>query len=258
MSLVLKIKKAYARKKQNSFMSGDTMVEVMFGITTFSLISILAATIMNLGISTAQANLEQTMARELINSQAEAIRYIHEAYIAEHNNLNEDEGYNKLWKEITFSGNSTLLSATPLSLQVNNCGERYSDVSTVGSIFRTSSFIINTRSINPDDITSSVFQTNGMNASVFKQASLQPRLIFANATGDSNEDDNISERGKYTKLTSAEGIWVTPAASGSTSAVNGQPEFYDFYIQTCWYAPGQSHTSTLGTVIRLYNPDFVK
>ncbi len=229
------------------------MVEVMFGIATFSLISILAATIMNLGISTSQANLEQTMARELINAQAEAIRYIHDAYITERKNPTGNQEYYELWQKIS----KTASSAFPL--QVSNCAERYNGVNS-GSIFTSNSFIINTRNIDPQNPEKTVFSTSA-NTGVFKQSSLQPRLIYE-VNSATTDEVNISETvdpsnpsKHYTSLKTAEGIWVTAVASGE--AIDGKPEFYDYYIQTCWNGPNQSYPTTIGTVIRLYNPDFV-
>lgn len=40
-------------------------------------------------------------------------------------------------------------------------------------------------------------------------------------------------------------IWVT---------VDEKDKYYDFYINTCWYAPGSSIGTTLNTVIRLAKP----
>ena len=247
------------RLKSLSLKRGDTMIEVMFGIATFSLVSILSIAIMNLGISTAQTNLEQTMARDLINAQAEAIRYIHDSYITERKNLTSGQEFGALWNRLKDQNNSS--SSAILSLQTNNCSERYASSGT-GSIFDGyKSFIINTRKIDADNPAQTIYSTV-TDSGIFKIASLQPRLIFT-VNGATTDDANISERSndatntdiEYTALKSAEGIWVTSVASEST--IDGKPEFYDYHIQTCWNAPGQLAPSTIGTIIRLYNPELI-
>ena len=238
--------------------SGDTMIEVMFGIATFSLVSILAITIMNLGISTAETNLEQTMARDLISAQAEAIRYIHDSYITERKNLTSNQEFGDLWNRLKAQHNSS--SSAILSLQPNRCADRYAD-SGSESIFSAKSFIINTRKIDASDPQKTIYSTI-TDSAIFKLASLQPRLIFAVESG-TTDDTNISESSndvtatgkEYTSLKSAEGIWVTSVASEST--IDGKPEYYDYHIQTCWNAPGQNAPSTIGTIIRLYNPELI-
>ena len=62
----------------------------------------------------------------------------------------------------------------------------------------------------------------------------------------------------------AEGIWIiavrdkTDSANSSANKNNVIPEFYDFHIRTCWTAPGRARPSTIGTIIRLYNPELVE
>lgn len=42
----------------------------------------------------------------------------------------------------------------------------------------------------------------------------------------------------------AYGMWVVPVSAGTNA--------YDMYIYACWYAPGDSEPTTLGTIVRLY------
>lgn len=246
-------------RKTMSFNRGDTMIEVMFGIATFSLVSILSVAIMNLGISTAESNLEQTMARDLVNAQAEAIRYIHDSYLTERKNLTSGQEFGKLWKRLKEQNNNS--SSAILSLQTNTCSKRYADTGSESIFSGYKSFVINTRKIDADYPEQTIYSTN-TDKGIFKQASLQPRLIFTVNSG-TTDDANISESSndafgsgvEYTSLRSAEGIWVTSVAS--ESKIDGKPEFYDYHIQTCWNAPGQSVPTTIGTIIRLYNPELV-
>src|SRR5690349_17320208 len=61
---------------------GDTIVEVLFAVTVFAMVAVGSMAIMNQGIASAQRSLEITLVRQQIDAQAEAIRYIHKAYVA--------------------------------------------------------------------------------------------------------------------------------------------------------------------------------
>jgi type II secretory pathway pseudopilin PulG len=61
---------------------GDTIIEVLFAVTVFAMVAVGAMTIMNQGTATAQRSLEVTLVRQQIDAQAEAIRYIHQAYVS--------------------------------------------------------------------------------------------------------------------------------------------------------------------------------
>jgi type II secretory pathway pseudopilin PulG len=58
---------------------GDTIIEVILGITVFSLVSVGAITIMNQGSNAAQRALEITHVRQEVDAQAEAIRAAQQA-----------------------------------------------------------------------------------------------------------------------------------------------------------------------------------
>jgi hypothetical protein len=45
---------------------------------------------------------------------------------------------------------------------------------------------------------------------------------------------------------------------GGSTAAKTASAYFDFYIRSCWYAPGANTPSTISTVIRLHNPDVVK
>ena len=70
-------------RKDSTKKHGDTIIEVTLSITIFSLIAVLSLNLMNNGVSNAQRTLEITMARNEIDAQAEALRYIHSSYVAE-------------------------------------------------------------------------------------------------------------------------------------------------------------------------------
>lgn len=61
--------------------AGDTIIEVLFAVSIFSLVAVGAISIMNQGINTAQRALEITQVRQQIDAQAEALRFAHHTYI---------------------------------------------------------------------------------------------------------------------------------------------------------------------------------
>lgn len=60
---------------------GDTIIEVMLAITIFAMLAVGVLTLMNRGISSAQDALETTLVRQQIDGQAEALRFLHQAYM---------------------------------------------------------------------------------------------------------------------------------------------------------------------------------
>lgn len=57
---------------------GDTLVEVLLGVTIFSLVAVIALETMNRGMAIAQYSLETTLVRQQVDAQAEMIRYAHD------------------------------------------------------------------------------------------------------------------------------------------------------------------------------------
>ena len=57
-------------------MRGDTIIEVLLGITIFSMVAVGAMAVMNRGAAIAQQSLEITLARQQVDVQAEMLRYI--------------------------------------------------------------------------------------------------------------------------------------------------------------------------------------
>lgn len=63
---------------------GDTIIEVLFAITIFSLVAVGGLSIMNQGLGMAQRALEIGLVRQQIDSQADALRYLNHAYVADY------------------------------------------------------------------------------------------------------------------------------------------------------------------------------
>jgi len=136
---------------------GDTIIEVMMAIAVFAIISVITIDLMNDGINSAQRTLEMTMARNEIDGQAEALRYIHQSYVAERQ-LSEDESqYRKLWN--TLRGeyaiqpkqleDTTTHTKVPFDINsLKSCDQAYDN--TLGMVRNFNAFVLNTRLILPD------------------------------------------------------------------------------------------------------------
>jgi type II secretory pathway pseudopilin PulG len=61
--------------------AGDTLIEVLFAVTVFSLIVVTSLSLMNQGVSAAQRSLEITTVRQQMDGQVETLRFLHEAYV---------------------------------------------------------------------------------------------------------------------------------------------------------------------------------
>lgn len=68
--------------------AGDTIVEVLFAISIFSLVAVGALSIMNKGTAIAQNAIEATMVRQQIDAQVETLRFLNASYLASYNSFN--------------------------------------------------------------------------------------------------------------------------------------------------------------------------
>ena len=231
---------------------GDTLIEVAIAIAIFSLVAIGVVGVVNTSTSAAQSSLEVTLVREEIDAQAEALRFIHNSYIAGGKaNAANNNKYKALWGRITeraiSANNSGLLNAVT-NFYPSTCAELYdSNINNRSGIYAQNAFIINTRTLEPEYVSSK-----------FTTAATYPRLIYSGA----NDDALLDETG-YEALNRVEGIYVVAVPDVNTTTIinNGVakrvPAFYDFYIRTCWFAPGAERPSTISTVIRLQDPEMV-
>lgn len=69
-------------KRRNQKQHGDTIIEVLFATAALSLVIVIAFAVMNRGIATAQLAVENTFVRQNIDGQAEALRYLRNAFVA--------------------------------------------------------------------------------------------------------------------------------------------------------------------------------
>lgn len=191
---------------------GDTLVEVLLAMAVFAVVMMIGLSAMNNGMSRALASLQLTMARNTMDSQAEALRFVNAAYISE---FRSDGGAvtsaaAKVWQDQLTAGAQG--TATPL------------DACDRG----TSAFVLSRSDLS-------------YHSEAITNAVTYPRIAYG-TDADSNAITNPSAR--YSR---AEGIWVEKVHLANTN-------YYDFHIRACWSAPGSNVNTTLGTIVRLYDP----
>ncbi len=270
-------------KKSLAVKRGDTIVEVVFAFAIFCMVATISIAMMNLGISASERSLELVTARNELNAQAEALRFIHSSYIAELSLPTCGAGasldtkcqqYLDLWKEIKEhsvpSDKYSIIyppDAAGASGGVKACDSYYKE-----NLLRDNdAFVLNTRQLlaqhNKGNGTSyrdsdaliyaTTYDDDPDVFNVFEPASLNARIIYGAQTAtDSNENSTNTTQSfltDYTRVMKVEGIWVV-AVRGPTSTPSAEPDYYDFYIETCWYGAGNAYPTALDTIIRLYNP----
>ena len=251
---------------------GDTLIEVTIAVGIFAMVAISIVAVMSGGTSSAQSALETTLTREEIDAQAEALRFIQAAYIADKDTIDTTDAnsdrYVKLWRAITSRAielNDNNSDEAILGYSPSSCSELYD--TTDGAVFNQNAFVLNYRGFG--DLTSDridrvlIPATNsagGPQTNYFAPASTYPHLIYtsgANGTGDSEESSELIADTYDYNFYKAEGIYVVAVRDKDSTNLNGEKTsaFYDFYIRTCWYGTDASQPSTVSTVIRLYDPD---
>lgn len=253
---------------------GDTLIEVALAIGIFSMVAISVVTVMVGGVSSTQTALETTLAREEIDTQAEALRFIHASYISD---STDDNPFTRLWKKITDNayilnnntpshGEGGYNIATPIIMS-DKAYLQYAPSSCDG-VYSSSAikdgFIINTYALgtltsdSPDSQLDNIYYHYPLSEAVkniFKKASTYPRLVYQSVP------ENLSDNSESYTLKSIEGIYVLAVKDpGTTNTVSNEKgaAYYDFYIRTCWYGTGSETPSTISTVIRLYDPEGIK
>jgi type II secretory pathway pseudopilin PulG len=212
---------------------GDTLIEVLFAITVFSLVAVGCLSIMNQGSSTAERALEITLVRAQINNQAEILHFLNNSFI---------QAY------VIGAPLSSYAANTPagqwaqmdISLEAHPLTQAQSFDSTNGicpTPTPDSSFILDTQNVLFEDPNSSL-------PGVIKptQAQSFSQLVYT-----------TSNNGTVHTLNAAQGIWIQ-AVRSTTDPDHPDQGYIDFHIDACWEGPGQSVPVTLGTIVRLYEP----
>jgi len=198
---------------------GDTIIEVLFAVAVFAMVAVGAMAIMNQGTSIAQRSLESTQVRQQIDAQTEALRYIHQAYVASYQRGGTPTGTAAQWADITTDYDAAGASdfsqlANSSTCPTNVPGER--------------PFILNARKATISNVSPSMIPPVGGSLPPFAAVSY-------------NKDSSVDR---------VYGIWIEAIP---VTATNGTG-FVDFHIRACWDSPGSSVPTTLGTIVRLYEP----
>lgn len=233
----------------------------MFAVGIFGAVAIGAISLMNKGVNTSQTTLETTMARQEIDAQTEALRFIHGAFVAESNGLGTD--YSDTWNTITdrtYTEASVQEEIPDFFTKENTGGQSCADLFEKRP---AKAFVLNSHNLGltDDELTGDVLVADAK----LQLASTYPRMLYGrDSTSTEDLSDVDIDEGTGTQQTiareylyAAEGIWVTGVKSDAgANDEDGvfQSDFYDFYIQTCWDQAGSGESSTISSIIRLYNP----
>lgn len=197
--------------------AGDTLIEVLFAITVFSLVVVMSISIMNQGTNAAQHSLEITLVRQQVDAQAESLRFLHDSYVTAYQ------------KNATYTGPAGQWNAMLSSIVATNAtnATSFSSLGTTCPAPASGSFIINS--------TSATFLTGNA-------------VKLLSASGYAQVD--------YTKTpVEAKGIWVEAIRSiTSSDTTQSNTGYIDFHIMACWPVAGSDVPATIATIVRLYDP----
>lgn len=193
---------------------GDTIIEVLFAVTVFSLVAVGALSIMNQGTAIAERSLETTLVRSEIDGQVNALQFLHDAYIT---------AYDATSGAAAIPANRTGTPAQRWQYIVNNQAVRAASNPTQGTGDCTLPSAPPAFSIDPAKMT--IVSNPPVQAPVYAR--------FDSVTNE------------------AEGLWIE--AVGPSRAEYGT-SYIDFYVNACWSSVGASVPMTIGTMVRLYVP----
>ena len=104
---------------------GDTLIEVTLAVGIFSMVAVAVVSVVSTSTSNGQIALETTLAREQIDAQAEALRFIHSSAVSALEEGKKTEKFVKLWEEIKKNANTSNANGV-LEYSPNTCAELYS------------------------------------------------------------------------------------------------------------------------------------
>ena len=126
---------------------GDTMIEVLFATVVFALVAILTIALMNNGLSSAISSIELTNARNLINAEAESLRFVHNAVAT-------SGTYKNLWGSLVANATEEPYSVDD-STSCEELLEKMSSKYTIFALSTTTSITENTTPLSESSITTS-------------------------------------------------------------------------------------------------------
>ena len=246
---------------------GDTLVEVAFALGVFSLVAITVVAVISASTSATQATLETTLTREDIDSQAEALRFIHDSYISGTQSASTgDNPYSAFWNAITglaYNPTDTVKTYRP-----ETCTALYdngwvlaadSDPSQPGN---AKPFIINVRQLyntsNANDVIRPSTYTPTGTTGPFAPAETYPRILY----GDMTTEDLYTQSRGNDSISRVEGLFIVAVKGENVNVISGtttgsHQAYYDFYIRSCWMPVNSDRASTISTLVRLYDPAII-
>jgi prepilin-type N-terminal cleavage/methylation domain-containing protein len=207
---------------------GDTLIEVLFAVSVFSLVAVGAISIMNQGTAASQRALETTLVRQQIDAQAESLRLMHDAYVASY-----QSGY-------VFDS-----SKTP----TNPAEEWGAMTNSIKQTAATSASAFGTATTCPTPPSGSfIIDTQNVTFIAPSQGKLQPADSYAQAVYALISGAQV--------LTQSQGLWIEAISSQKNTSDQYQTNvgYIDFHIRACWSGAGQTIPMTIGTIVRLYEP----
>lgn len=209
---------------------GDTMIEVLLAVTVFSIVAVSGLTIMNQGAAAAQRSLEITLVRQQMDAQAETLRFMYDAALAQKSSGTTPPAGSAAakWNQVLAQRKTS--ASTFSSMTTGPRCTAYTGTP-IGTFNVSRGFVVNPR-------TASIYLPN---ASTWREAETYSRVRYASPSDPS--------------LVRVEGLWVE-AVQRNAETVGGVtlPGYTDFHIRACWAVLGQAQPATLGTIVRLYEP----
>lgn len=203
--------------------AGDTLIEVLFAVSVFSLAVVGSLMLMNQGTATSTRSLQITLVRQQIDNQAETLRFLSAAYVA-----NYYTGYSPDLTDPATSPSEEYFKILKAVKARQAAGQ--TSVSSFGSgdttcaTAPTSSFVLN----------SQMATYQAYDASKMLEANTFSQVLYDGGGA----------------LTSAQGLWIESVRATPSSGAS----YVDYHIRACWYPPGTGQPMNLGTIVRLYEP----
>ncbi|HRQ97915.1 MAG TPA: hypothetical protein PK265_01130 [Candidatus Saccharibacteria bacterium] len=204
---------------------GDTLIEVLFAVSVFSLVAVGGISIMNQGSAASQRSLEITLVRQQIDSQAETLRFLNSSYVS------------------AYSTGATYPAGTPAGQwqqirdNIKSSGAKDASSFGVGS---------GDCPVSPPD-GSFIMNTHGAKFVSLAGDKYTPATTYSQV--------RYIQDGSTQVIDSSEGLWVEGVLSDTDNTDSqGNAGYIDFHIRACWDSPGLSVPMTLGTIVRLYEP----
>ncbi len=202
---------------------GDTLIEVLFAVSVFSLVAVGGLSVMNQGASASQRSLEITLVRQQMDAQAETLRFLNSSYVAAHRTgatYPSTTPAGQWWRMSEYVRTNTIPNISQLG------------TTTCPTSYPVGSFIMNSQLATFVDPAQNV---------------LTPARTFSQV--------NYAIVSGSPVVSSSEGLWIEAVRSSTSTDTNQSNIGYiDFHILACWDSPGQSVPVTLGTIVRLYEP----